>query len=302
MLGAHNLVLVSGYENNGGQTTAEVYALNVMTGTTWDRMDHLPVSNGINHGAVAVNDNLLYMCGGYIGSSGPDTDLCLIYNHTAAPGQGKQWSNLPPLPEGRAGGGLIYDKHRRSLVFASGTRKDDPQDYNTVWLYSLDNPSDGWVQKADLPFVANHMSSVTVIDPQAGTERHFFLGGFAGHSPIFDNVEWDAAQEIWIRRQSMPMTRAEASYSTLAFGCGFIIAGGETVEHGITCDISYYDLPTDTWTSLGELPHAIAAPVCGISGGYLYCESGWNPDGSVGAFSYRRKINIGPPAPLAEPT
>jgi N-acetylneuraminic acid mutarotase len=74
MLGAHDLVLVSGYLNNGGHTTAEVYALNVVTGTTWNRMDDLPVSNGINHGAVAINDKLLYMCGGFTGSGGPTTD------------------------------------------------------------------------------------------------------------------------------------------------------------------------------------------------------------------------------------
>jgi hypothetical protein len=296
MLGAHDLVLVSGYHNNGGQTTAEVYALNVMTGTTWDRMDDLPVSDGINHGAVAVNDKVLYMCGGFTGSSGPDTDLCFVYNHTEAPGQGKQWSNLAPLPEGRAGGGLIYDKQSRSLVFASGTRKDDPAGYNTVWQYSMNNPSNGWVRKAGLPFVADHMSSVTVVDPQTGKERHFFLGGYAGHSRNVDNVEWDAVQELWIRRQSMPMTRAEASYSTRAFGCGFIIAGGTTNEHGMTGDISYYDLTTDTWTSLGELPRAIAAPVCDISGDYLYCESGWDVGYTASGFSYRRKIVVGPPS------
>ena len=89
----------------------------------------------------------------------------------------------------------------------------------------------------------------------------------------------------------MPFTRGHASSSTRAMGCGFIIAGGSTNENGKTKDISFYDITTDTWTKIGELPNAINTPVCDIGvDGYLYCESGW-PNGT---FSHKRKIYLEP--------
>jgi Kelch motif len=298
-LGLNDFVLVSGFYNGYDQATPQTYALDVRNGSTsstWRRMDDHPVSAGITHGAFAAVNKLLYICGGYVGGHpGPETSDCFVYNHSQPPGQRKQWSRWPSLPEGRAGGGLIYDKQRRVLLFASGARRPkagnaDAVDYNTTWMYALDRPAAGWVRKADMPYSANHMSYVTVVDPLTARPRHFFLGGQVGENEytgnVVDNLEWDAAKEVWLRRKSMPMTRGHAASSTRAVGCGFIIAAGSTNENGKTADVSYYDIPTDTWTSVGKLPNSINTPVCDISGGYLYCESGWT--GST--WSYRRQI------------
>lgn len=77
----------------------------------------------------------------------------------------------------------------------------------------------------------------------------------------------------------MPMARGHASSSTLAYGCGFIIIGGALNGGVMTADISYYDIDTDTWTKIGDLPKEKNTPVCVIypdwNGGddWLHCES-----------------------------
>jgi hypothetical protein len=294
-----DLVLIGGFVDGYGQATPSTYALDttLATGAVWRRMDDLPVAVGSTHGAFAVAGKVLYMCGGYVGGHpGPDTNKCFVYNHSVAPGQNKQWSTFPSLPVfGRAGSGVIYDRQRRALVFAAGARRPKKGDafavdFNSTFMYQLDQPRLGWVRKANIPFVANHMSFVTATDPTTKRQRHFFLGGQVGENEytgnVADNFEWDAVKEVWIRRKSMPTTRGHAASSTRAVGCGFIVAAGSTNEYGKTADVSYYDIPTNTWTSLGNLPNALNTPVCDINGGYMYCESGWT--GST--FSYRRQI------------
>jgi Kelch motif len=141
-LGQYEFVIVSGFYNGYAQATPQTYTLDMHNGSTdtsWRRMDDYPVSVGITHAAFTAVDKLLYICGGFVGGQpGPETSDCFVYNHSQQPGLGKQWSQWPSLPEGRAGGGLIYDKQRRALLFASGARRPTTGnvaavDYKTTW-------------------------------------------------------------------------------------------------------------------------------------------------------------------------
>jgi Galactose oxidase, central domain len=101
-----------------------------------------------------------------------------------------------------------------------------------------------------------------------------------------NNYEWIAANDTWVARQSMALSRGHAASSTKAIGCGFLVIGGTTNEQGMTGDISFYDIPSNSWTSIGSLPAVVNTAVCETGGGYLYCETGW----ADGHFSLRRKI------------
>lgn len=294
----NTMFLVSGFSVNYQTTTTRCYAMDTTASRiVWQRMDDLPGTVGTTHAPSVVIGTKFYMCGGYVGGHpGPQSDKCFVYDNSVAPGNAKQWSSFLSLPDGRGGGGMVYDTKRNSLIFASGAKR--PQagnafavDYNNTWMYSFADPSAGWVPKASIPFVANHMSSVTAIDG-TGNEHHFFMGGqnseiecCGNHKEIY---EFDAENETWIRRADMPVTRGHAASSTRPISCGFLIAAGTTNEYGKTADVSYYNIPTDAWTSIGNLTNALNTPVCDLKGGYLYCESGWV---NVG-FSYRRQITV----------
>jgi hypothetical protein len=217
-----------------------------------------------------------------------------VYDHSVQP-KG-EWSFFESLPEGRGGGGMVYDSKKKELVYSSGAvrpraGKSDADDQNDTWAYSLSNPGAGWTKKADIPFHANHMSFVTARDG-SGKERHFFVGGQIDENEwggnVKDNYEWDSENENWIKRANMPFTRGHAASSTRPFACGYIIAAGSTNEYGKTADVSYYDIPSDTWTKLGDLPEALNTPVCDIKNDVLYCESGF----AWSKFSFKRKITV----------
>jgi len=228
------------------------------------------------------------------GHPGQEIADCLVYDHSVQP-KG-EWTFFASLPEGRAGGGMVFDSTKNELVFASGAvrpvaGKADAVDQNDTWAYSLSNPEAGWIKKADIPYHANHMSFVTAKD-ENGKERHFFVGGQIDENEYSGNVkmhyEWDSIDEKWIKRADMPFTRGHASSSTRPIACGYIIAGGSTNEFGMTKDVSYYDIPSDMWIKIGEVPQQVNTPVCDIRGEYFYCESG-NPWSKL---SFRRPIIV----------
>jgi hypothetical protein len=227
------------------------------------------------------------------GHPGPQTGACFVYDHSIAPGNGEQWKAMPSLPEGRAGGGMEKSKARNAIYYAGGAVR--PTRWTTVdhphtWMLPLDGSS-GWRATVDIPFLANHMSYVTAVDHR-GAERHFFVGGQTGENERTGNVdhnyEWDANKEIWLQRQKLPFPRGHASSSTRAISCGFIMIAGTANVVGPIRDITYYDIPSDKWTKIGELSNSIKTPVCDIDfvNGYLYCETGW----VTGRFSTRIRI------------
>jgi hypothetical protein len=177
---------------------------------------------------------------------------------------------------------MVYDPNRKALIFAGGavrptagrpTSVNQPQ----TWMYEFDNP--GWKAMSDINFLSNHMSYVSTKDA-TGKTRHYFAGGQTGENEVSgnvaDNYEWDAMAERWIERRDMPFTRGHASSSTTAVPCGYIIAGGATNEFGKTNDVSFYDINSNSWTKIGELPMSLNTPVCAIDfvAGTYYCETG----------------------------
>jgi hypothetical protein len=232
------------------------------------------------------------------GHPGPHTDACFVYDHSIAPGTGLQWKTFPSLPDGRSGGGLCYSKTRNALVYAGGAERPSSTvyiDYPHTWMYLLGNhgtAAAGWKPMKDRPILSNHMSYVAAKD-EAGRERLFYLGGQKAENEktgnVADNYEYNATQNVWTQRRAMPVARGHASSSTRAISCGFLVAGG-TTNRGKTKDISYYDIPSDTWTQVGLLPAVVNTPVCDVDfvNGYLYCETGL----PLAQYSYRVRIDV----------
>jgi N-acetylneuraminic acid mutarotase len=157
-------------------------------------------------------------------------------------------------------------------------------DYPDSWLLPLNSGINAtWISKPNLPFLSNHMSYVSAKGDH-GVERYFFLGGQLGGNEYNGNrddlYEYDAVNETWTEWQKMTFPRGHASASTVAVSCGFIVAGG-AINSGVdglrqqTSDVSYYDIPSNTWTHIGHLSQNVR-PFCAIDfvNNYLYCETG----------------------------
>ena len=280
-----DIVVFAGFIDKLSDVINQTYSRDVtVDGSTWRRMDDMPLTVGVTHAATTTVGMKVYLCGGYHGGHpGPHVPYCFVYDHSKAPGS-MQWSRITDLPNnGTAGAGMIYDTKGNALYYAGGGQRlvpgsPHPIDVHNTWKYAFDNPQSGWVASAPVPYAANHLSAVTHRNA-IGQERHFFVGGQKGEYEISgnlaDNFEFIPAKEEWIRRASMPLPRSHATASTRPVRCGFIIAGGSfnslTNKKNRTSNISYYDMNTNSWSSIGEAPVAMATPVVTIHpSGYMY--------------------------------
>ena len=299
-----DLVVTGGFLP-GWNVTRATYALDLAgSGGTagWRRMDDFPLEQGMTHAAFAIHESKMYFCGGYLGKHpGQAVADCFVYDHSIAPNSATgQWSRLPSLPAPRAGGGMVYSEAYGVLVFAGGAvRPIDGNayavDYNDAWMMAPDNVHYGWVAQASIPHFGNHLSYVTTMTNIDGSGfRHFMMGGQQGENEKTGNldalVEYLPLSDEWVARANLPQPRGHASSSTVAIGCGFLIAGGAVQgtanSKAQTDDISYYDPTMNTWISLGTLVSQLKTPVCGVYGDYLYCSTGYKTD------THRRKLSL----------
>lgn len=288
-----DIVVISGFINKFANATNRTYARDVgatKDDAVWRRMDDLPVEQGITHAAVTVVGQKIYFCGGFYGGNpGVHIPDCYVYDHNQRPGFGRQWSRISSLPNGgTGGGGIVYSSAMNALYYATGGTRDkrnptrDIFDVNTFYKYELHNPRDGWTSVGVCPHKANHISAVTAFD-RIGNEHHFFLGGQVGKDECQQNLdkvyEWNPLTMKWTRHTNIPFPRGHAPSSTLPISCGFVMAGG-SVNSPTGCfyqtsDISYYDIGTRVWRSIGNLSNTDNSPVCSIGkDGYFYRVSG----------------------------
>jgi hypothetical protein len=290
--------------------TGSAGVANVSVGAQWYDLDPLPFAPGLTHGAVVtVNETTTYVCGGYVGGHpGPATDLCFVYEHGAP--TGRQWRTFPSLPAPRSGGGMWYDRTADALVFANGASRPKPRnliytiDHNETWRYRFQDPVSGWTATGPCPYYGNHVGFTTIESTGVGRrgeqqQRHFLLGGQHGEDERYSNLddmyEYNFTTNGWTRRRSLPFKRGHFSESTIPYrSCGIIIVAGAinatatTLSSFLsrTSDISYYDMTTDTWTSIGNLPYNVTTPVCTLHDKYLYCQTGF----VNASLSVRRRI------------
>jgi hypothetical protein len=239
---------------------------------------------------------LLYLWQYLGGHPGQATNKCRVFDHSKAPGKG-QWSSFPDLPGPRGGGGMVYDSVRNSLVFAAGATRPvvgsaNTIDHPTTWTISLSEPGAQWVQKADIPFTANHMAFTSAKD-SSGSQHLYFMGGQTSEQEANGNnqllYEWVSSSESWVRRQDMLKSRGHASSSTKGYGCGFFTIAGTSNGLGKIPDIDYYDSGSNSWTKIGDLGNSLNTPVCDAvtldDGDWLYCVS-------PGSLAKKRKIGV----------
>jgi N-acetylneuraminic acid mutarotase len=64
----NDMLVFSGFVNGFGQSTPACYALDLNSPTAqWRRMNDLPITEGLTHGAVVIVGLKAYLCGGYVG-------------------------------------------------------------------------------------------------------------------------------------------------------------------------------------------------------------------------------------------
>ena len=147
-------------------------------------------------------------------------------------------------------------------------------DFFDTWTYNLAQGDNGvWVSQDNIPFGGNHIMYTRANDSK-GMERFYVMGGQKGEDERYGNIDLmyefvpskpKGTNQQWVQRASMALKRGHSSSSTRPYGCGLIMVAGTTDRPtGKIDSIDYYDIPSDTWTQIGNLGSFVNTAICVI--------------------------------------
>lgn len=241
------------------------------------------------HTAQAIDGGTVYICGGFAGKApGWTVKECWKYDINR-----NGWERLRDLPEARGGGGMVYVRRKRMLVYAGGNwrrtgewRGDDKAD---CWSLTLGRKRAAWQRRRDIPNARNHMAAVKV------GGRFLFLGG--QHLNLEDSAnqadvhEYLVGRDMWVKRKSMPTGLGHVSASTFPYWNGVIVIGGISNGRTLRDEILYYDYFKDKWSMVGRFARKVQSPICSKFGRKVVCATGAGKPGS-GRDGFMRKVSL----------
>ena len=251
----------------GLETSSQVDVYDPTSGT-WSRVKDMPTRP--THENAAVDGRSVWIAGGFLGKHpGPATNEVWKYD-----GAADTWTAGPPLPEPRAGGGLVAVQGR--LHYFGGYKPDRDTVCADHWSLVTGEPDARWTREADMPNPRGHLAAA-VLDGKI-----YALGGANGHDrkqvdlPYCDR--YDPATKAWTKIASLPDGRSHFEGSTIVHGDRIIVVSGRCnasqPPRMNVDDILEYDPETDAWRVLGTNPLRCMAPSAEIIGGKLFVIAG----------------------------
>lgn len=235
----------------------------------WSRIGDMPIS--VTHLNTAVDGQTIWFAGGFRGNH-PGEPLRSVWKYDVA---SDIWSEGPPLPEARGGGGLV--RVGRALHYIGGyyyaLQEPAAADH---WTLLLDGGKE-WSCRSSLPVPRGHFGIVAL------DEKVYVIGGSLTHHPSYVDTAlvhvYDPKQDQWKRLANLPSPRSHCEPGTFVFNGRIFIVGGRDSEsralsEGEMADITSYDATKDEWTELRSLPYPLRAPVAQVIGERLVVTTG----------------------------
>lgn len=258
--------------NNNPIATRAAHAYNPAT-NLWRKLRDIP--DLVTHAGVAVDGQNIYLAGGFLGNHpGPQTDHVWKYSVTD-----DKWTSMPPLPEGRGGGGLA--QVGRELHYFAGVVRDADggyeRDHGDHWALNLDRVGEGWRSAAPMPNPRNHIAGVAL------NGLIYAVGGqHLGNEDSGNQVDvdvYDPSLNTWQPVSPLPLPLGHVTASTVVWNGRLVVVGGVSLGSREVANVSAYDPATGGWTALTPLPGPRQSPVAGVIGGQLVVTTGATANG-----------------------
>jgi N-acetylneuraminic acid mutarotase len=259
------LYLFGGFtEDLGASRELDVYD---PANDSWSRKKDMPT--GVTHLNPAVDGNTIWFAGGFKGKHpGPTTTEVWKYDIAA-----DAWTSGPPLPEPRAGGGLVILD--RALHYFGGFKPDRDTGSADHWSLSLEDGKN-WQREADFPNPRGHVTA-TVLDGKL-----YALGGTHGHDKTQIDLDFcdrfDPATKKWSKVASLPDGRSHFESSTIIHKGRILIVGGRCNSskplRNVVDDLLEYDPKADAWQVVAAMPEKVLAPSAAIIAGRIVVTGG----------------------------
>jgi hypothetical protein len=275
------LYVCGGYVGgNPGPATAQCYVYR-SAANVWSTLPDLPAPRG-GGGLVyrQTSHSLLFATGAV--RAGSDTvdyanawTLDLASSSTAA----AAWS---PVADS-----LLVGNHIASVTgvdgdgvehnyFLGGQKGENEETGNVDIVTEYVTGTGTWTNRAPMTMKRGHANAATIPYRCGFIIAGGAINGTAAPS-LFDHI-WNFVMGILDALFGIKKKAQSVSSSTTTGGASMQKIFGGGVGRATTADISYYDIASNAWTTIGQLPSPVKTAVCDIKDDYLYCGTGGNSD------------------------
>ncbi|MES2304699.1 MAG: kelch repeat-containing protein [Gemmatimonadota bacterium] len=269
-----SLFLFSGFYTDDQKVTARVEALDLLNGV-WTRKRDIP--QPLTHTAPIVVRDTAWFVGGFEGNHpGPATTRVWRYAIND-----DSWSNGPPLPAARGGGGLVAVGD--TLHFFGGWLPDRNTDSPDHWTLVIGDSA--WRSAAPLPLPRGHLSGGLL------SGAIYAIGGVLGHDPVPIDVDavhrFNPATQQWDSAPALPFPVSHTEPSTTFYDGHLLMVGGRSRGSGRENidDILAFDPALGRWLHLGRTPKPFLGGIAATIGDTLYAglgaSRGADPDNPI---------------------
>jgi N-acetylneuraminic acid mutarotase len=232
----------------------------------WSSIADMP--KAVSHGAVAHDDNHLYVAGGY-----PDDGGCFQVYATKDVWKydigANQWTPLPALPEARGSGGLVL--LGRQLHFFGGV-DEARQEKQSHWMLDLDAPGAMWIESTPIPQPRSHPGYASL------NGKIYSIGGQVGiddNGVHADVLVWDPLHpDSWVPKAPLPTGRGHIAGGTFVAEGRIVVMGGINEAFGTLTDVLAYDPSANSWSASTPLPAARQSGIGGFVDGKIVYSGG----------------------------
>jgi N-acetylneuraminic acid mutarotase len=261
---ANGFILVAGGLGFEGAIYDTFEAFDLNEGV-WRSLPNLP--KALHHAALAVNENTVYVSGGY-----DDLEMTSGVKQLYSFNLDRQsWQRLRDMPAPRAAHVMLA--YQGGLYVLGGITND----FNAVWRYDISR--NRWQRDlSPLPTAREHLAAAVI-----GNEIYAVGGRFGDNQATLEiyNIEADT----W--RNATPMPTARGGLTAAALNGRLHVIGGEVFRPLLTYSThEIYDPVSDSWLSASPLPqgrHGLASVTVGgklfVIGGAF--EAAWDTLTSV---------------------
>ena len=243
----------------GGGTLHQVYDPQTQAWTTI-----APLPAALDHiQSVAVGGKIYYI-GGLSNWPSPHVSTVYIYDPAT-----NTFSNGASMgARGRGAGGVAV--HDGKIYYAGGLHDGGA----VSWFDVYDPVADTWTPLPDMPTARDHFHAVTL------DGRFWAIGGRNVQINLTTTVNeaFNFSSGLWETNHA-PLPTPRGGFGAAGHGDEVFIIGGEdaSIAHH---DVEAYNVETNTWRTLGNMPtarHGIQAATC--NGGFYIAGGGTTPGG-----------------------
>lgn len=266
-----SLYLFSGFFTDDPKVTARVEVVDLLTGQ-WTRKRDIP--QPLTHTVPALVRDTAWFVGGFEGDH-PGPASARVWRYSLVD---DSWSNGPPLPAPRGGGGLVAVGD--TLHYFGGWLPDRNTDSPDHWTLVIGDSA--WGAAAPFPLPRGHLAAAAIAGVVYG------VGGALGHDPVPIDVadvhRLDPVTGIWSAAPSLPFAVSHAEPSTTLYDGRILMVGGRSREGGRDNldDMLTFDPALDRWLHVGRTPKPVLGGISAVLGDTLFvglgATAGADPD------------------------